>query len=89
MNMLIWAIQNAGLNLAKIRDVLAYRNQAWPGVTGDIPFSAVLDDIGEVFLARYEGGRWRYYSREELKVPKGNIPRRQPESTGLAMPKAE
>lgn len=89
MNMLIWAIQNAGLNRAKIRDVLAYRNQAWPGVTGGIPFSAVLDDIGEVFLARYEGGRWRYFSREDLKVPKGNIPRRQPESVGLAMPKAE
>ena len=28
MNMLIWAIQVAGLNRAKIRDVLAYRTQA-------------------------------------------------------------
>ena len=28
MNMLIWAIQIAGLNRAKIRDVLAYRTQA-------------------------------------------------------------
>ncbi|MFB3777401.1 MAG: ABC transporter substrate-binding protein [Bryobacteraceae bacterium] len=89
MNMLIWAIQNAGLNRAKIRDLLAYRNTPWPGVTGDILFSAALDDIGEVFLARFEGGRWRYYSREALQVPKGNIPRRQPESVGLAMPKAE
>jgi branched-chain amino acid transport system substrate-binding protein len=89
MNLLIWAVQNAGLNRAKIRDLLAYRNQPWPGVTGDILFSAALDDIGEVFLARYEGGRWRYHSREDLKVPKGNVPRRQPESTGLSMPKAE
>jgi branched-chain amino acid transport system substrate-binding protein len=89
MNLLIWAIQNAGLNRAKIRDLLAYRNQAWPGVTGDIPFSAVLDDIGEVYLARFEGGRWRYHSRAEWNVPKGNIPRRQPESVGLAAPKAE
>jgi branched-chain amino acid transport system substrate-binding protein len=88
MNLLIWAIQNAGLNRAKIRDVLAYRNEPWPGVTGDIPFSAALDDIGEVFLARYEGSRWRYYSREELKVPKGTIPR-QPESVGLAMPNSK
>ena len=40
MNMLIWAIQVAGLNRAKIRDVLAYRTEPWPGVTGDIPFSA-------------------------------------------------
>lgn len=71
MNMLLWAIQVAGLNRAKIRDVLAYRNQPWPGVTGDIQFSAVLDDIGEVYLARCEGGRWRYYSRTELAIPRG------------------
>ncbi len=89
MNMLIWAVQNAGLNRAKIRDVLAYRNTPFHGVTGDIRFSAALDDIGEVFLARYESGRWRYYSREDLKVPKPNIPRRQPEGIELQMPKAE
>ncbi|HSW50298.1 MAG TPA: ABC transporter substrate-binding protein, partial [Bryobacteraceae bacterium] len=89
MNLLIWAVQNAGLNRAKIRDLLAYRDQSWAGVTGDIPFSAVLDDIGEVFLARFEGGRWEYHSREELKVPKGNVPRRQPESVGLAAPKTQ
>ena len=37
MNMLLWAIQNAGLNRAKIRDVLAYRSEPWPGVTGRHP----------------------------------------------------
>jgi ABC-type branched-subunit amino acid transport system substrate-binding protein len=66
MNMLIWAVQTAGLNRAKIRDVIAYRSEPWPGVTGDIPFSSVLDDIGEVFLARRENGRWIYQSRAEL-----------------------
>jgi len=66
MNMLIWAIQVAGLNRAKIRDVLAYRTKPWPGVTGDIPLSAVLDDIGEVYLAKYENGAWKYLSREQL-----------------------
>ncbi len=76
MNMLIWAVQVAGLNRAKIRDVLAYRTKPWPGVTGDIPFSAALDDLGEVFLARYEGGNWHYYSREDLKIPRGYIPAR-------------
>lgn len=70
MNMLIWGIQVAGLNRAKIRDVLAYRTQPWPGVTGDIPFSSCLDDAGEVFLRKYEGGRWKCYSREELGLPK-------------------
>ena len=65
MNMLIWAIQVAGLNRAKIRDVLAHRDP-WHGVTGEIPFSSVLDDAGEVFLAKREGTSWRYYSREQL-----------------------
>jgi branched-chain amino acid transport system substrate-binding protein len=86
MNMLIWATQEAGLNRAKIRDVLAYRTKPFPGVTGDIPLGAALDDIGEVFLARCEGGRWKYYSREDLQVPKADIPRRTPESTGLSKP---
>ncbi len=76
MNLLIWAIQVAGLNRAKIRDVLAYRNVPWPGVTGPIPLSAVLDDVGEVFLAKYEGGRWHYYSREDLDLPREYIPQR-------------
>ena len=45
MNMLLWAIQVAGLNRAKIRDVIAYLPHPWPGVTGDIVFSACLDDV--------------------------------------------
>ena len=76
MNLLLWAVQVAGLNRAKIRDVLAYRKKPWPGVTGEIPFSAALDDIGEVFLAKFENGRWRYYSREDLGIPRGYIPPR-------------
>jgi len=73
MNMLIWAIQNAGLNRAKIRDVLAHRSSAYKGVTGEIPMSACLDDLGEVFLARVENGEWRYQSREDLDIPRGPI----------------
>ncbi len=69
-NMFIWAVQTAGLNRAKIRDVLAYRSEPWPGVTGDIPLSAALDDAGDVFLAKRENGRWVYYSREELGIPR-------------------
>ncbi|MBW2542168.1 MAG: ABC transporter substrate-binding protein [Deltaproteobacteria bacterium] len=74
MNMLIWAVQVAGLNRAKIRDVLAHRKQPWPGVTGDIPLSATLDDMGEVFLARFEKGDWNYLSREDLQISSGDIP---------------
>ena len=69
MNMLIWAIQVAGLNRAKIRDVLAYRPEPFVGVTGEIPLTAVNDDGGEVYLARFVGGQWHYYSRQELGLP--------------------
>jgi branched-chain amino acid transport system substrate-binding protein len=80
MSMLIWAIQVAGLNRAKIRDVLAYRTQPWHGVTGEIVFSAALDDIGEVYLAKYENGKWNYYSRQDLAIPRG--PQRPPGDRG-------
>ena len=70
MNMLIWAIQTAGLNRAKIRDVIAYRSEPFPGVTGDIPLSAALDDNGDVFLTRRENGQWKYYSRDDLGIPR-------------------
>ncbi len=86
-NMLIWGIAQAGLNRAKIRDVIAHRDKAWPGVTGDIPLSATLDDAGEIFLTRYEKGRWRYYSREELEIPSGRIvpkPREERAGSGIA-----
>ncbi len=66
VNMLIWAIRTAGLNRAKIRDVIAYRSEPFEGVTGDILLSASLDDAGEVFLAKREKGRWVYYSRADL-----------------------
>jgi len=72
--MLIWAVQVAGLNRAKIRDVLAYLPEPWPGVTGDILFSACLDDVGDVYLAKREKDDWHYYSRADLGIPKGYIP---------------
>jgi branched-chain amino acid transport system substrate-binding protein len=73
MSMLIWAIQTAGLNRAKIRDVLAHREKPFKGATGEIPLSACLDDLGEVFLARCEGGEWKYYAREDWDIPQGTI----------------
>jgi ABC-type branched-subunit amino acid transport system substrate-binding protein len=74
MNMLIWAIQVAGLNRAKIRDVLAYRTKPWKGATGDITLSSCLDDIGDVYLVKFEKGKWNFYSREDLKIPRDDIP---------------
>lgn len=72
-NMLIWSIQNAGLNRAKIRDLLAYRTAPFEGVTGPIPLSSAMDDAGEVFLAVREGGKWVYRSREELGISSGRV----------------
>ncbi len=89
MNLLLWAIQAAGLNRAKIRDVLASRTRAWPGVTGDLSLSAALDDVGEVFLARREQGAWKYYSREDLGIPRGYIPPRDRVSRGLETAKSQ
>jgi branched-chain amino acid transport system substrate-binding protein len=89
MNMLIWATQVAGLNRAKIRDVIAYRTHAWPGVTGDIPLSSALDDIGDVFLAKFENGKWVYHSREEWQIPRGVIPPRSRVARGLEPEKAQ
>jgi branched-chain amino acid transport system substrate-binding protein len=84
MNMLLWAVQVAGLNRAKIRDVLAYRSRPWQGVTGQIPLSATLDDLGEVFLARREGGKWAYRSREDLGIPRGRAADRDGTSSAPA-----
>jgi ABC-type branched-subunit amino acid transport system substrate-binding protein len=73
MNMLIWAIQNAGLNRAKIRDILAYRAEPFAGVTGDIPLSSYMDRASDAFLARYENGKCSYFSREDLGIPHGKV----------------
>jgi ABC-type branched-subunit amino acid transport system substrate-binding protein len=76
MNLLLWSIQVAGLNRAKIRDVIAHLPHPWPGVTGDIVLSAALDDVADTYLAKYENGQWRYYSRADLEIPRGYIPPR-------------
>jgi len=89
MNLLIWAVRVAGLNRARIRDVMAYRTRPWPGVTGDIVFSASLDDVGQVSMARFENGKWNFLTREELQVPRGYIPDRDRVSRESAVSEKE
>jgi ABC-type branched-subunit amino acid transport system substrate-binding protein len=84
MNLMLWAIQVAGLNRARIRDVIAHLPHPWPGVTGDIVLSACLDDVGETTLARFESGAWRYLTRQDLQIPRGFIPPRDRLSRGAA-----
>lgn len=84
MNMFIWAVRVAGLNRAKIRDVLAYRATPWKGVTGDIMLSACLDDVGDVYLVKRENGKWKFFSREDLEIPRDHIPLRDRVNRPLA-----
>jgi ABC-type branched-subunit amino acid transport system substrate-binding protein len=74
MNMLIWAVQVAGLNRAKIRDVLAYREKPWPGVVGDIKFSAALTNNNPTTLTKFVDGKWKFFTRKALDIPMGYIP---------------
>ena len=73
MNLMLWAINVAGLNRAKIRDLVAFLPHPWPGVTGDIQFSACLDDVSDTYLAMFKDGKWKYVSRADLRVPRGYI----------------
>jgi branched-chain amino acid transport system substrate-binding protein len=73
MDLMLWAINAVGLNRAKIRDVIAFLPHPWPGVTGDIVFSACLDDVSDTYIAKYENGAWKYVSRSDLGIPKGYV----------------
>jgi ABC-type branched-subunit amino acid transport system substrate-binding protein len=64
MNMLIDAIEKAGLNRARIRDELA-KVKHYDGVTGKKEFDATYNNISSPVLAVLEKGRWRFYSRQE------------------------
>ena len=61
MNLLIWAIGEAGLNRARIRDAL-FRLKTYPGVTGEIAFDTNMSDISPPWLAEVQDGRFRYFS---------------------------
>ncbi len=68
MNILIEAIEHAGLNRARIRDYVADLGK-YAGVTGEVIFDAAWQDVGEVTLARVEKGKWTYHTREQLGLP--------------------
>ncbi len=73
MNLMLWAIAAAGLDRAKIRDVIAHLPHPWLGVTGEIVLSARLDDVGDTYLAAYHGGSWHYASRTDLGIPPDGV----------------
>ena len=61
MNLLIAAIENAGLNRGKIMDVLRdHQGHDFDGVAGHAHFDHTLNNIAPPALARVEGGKFVY-----------------------------
>ena len=65
MKMLIEATERAGLNRALIRDELVAMNP-YHGVTGMQIYDAVLSDRSPATLAVLRGGRFEFFSRQEV-----------------------
>jgi len=70
MNMLIEAIRKVGLNRVLIRDVLSDLKtfQGYNGVTGKIIFDGSMNDIGDIFLAKVNNGKFNYSVSPTLEV---------------------
>ena len=69
MNMLIQAIEEAGLNRAKIRDALEkWKKIPYEGVTGPIPFNDILTDAGPIAIAIVRNGKWVFMSEKEAGI---------------------
>ena len=65
MNMIIEAIEKAGLNRALIRDELS-RMHNYEGVTGKKEFDAVYTNRTPAILALLKDGKFKFYSQEEI-----------------------
>jgi len=65
MNMLIAAIQKAGLNRGKIMDALRQREMtSYSGVSGKAFFDYTLNNIAPVTFARVHNGRFEYWPEQ-------------------------
>ena len=72
MNIIIRSIELAGLNRAKIRDVMLDLKtfQGYEGVTGTMYFDASWNEIGEIYMVKIENGEFVYFPRPEFKTDK-------------------
>jgi branched-chain amino acid transport system substrate-binding protein len=62
MNLLIAAIEKAGLNRGRIMDALRdYQMKTYQGVTGAVYFDHTLNNLAPVNLARVTGGKFEYW----------------------------
>lgn len=62
MNMIIKAIHKVGLNRVLIRDILTDLKtfQNYQGITGEIVFDKTWNDIGEIWMAKVQNGKFNY-----------------------------
>jgi branched-chain amino acid transport system substrate-binding protein len=75
MNILIQAIDKAGLNRGLVMDALRqYQTKEYDGVSGRALFDYTLNNIGSVWLARVEGGKFVYFSARRHESPALNAP---------------
>ena len=72
LNIIIKSIEIAGLNRAKIRDVMTDLKtfQGYEGVTGTLYFDASWNEIGKIFMVKIENGKFVYFPRPEFKSNK-------------------
>jgi branched-chain amino acid transport system substrate-binding protein len=63
MNMLVAAIEKAGLNRGKIMDAFRdYQQKTYEGVTGRAEFDHTLNNIAPVMMAKVENGKFVYWN---------------------------
>lgn len=72
MNLIIKAIRKVGLNRVLIRDVLMDLKtfQNYQGVTGKIVFDNTRNDIGTIYMAHAQNGKFRFSNTPPLTVKK-------------------
>lgn len=63
MNIIIKAIEKAGLNRVLIRDVLTDLKtfQHYKGITGEIVFDATWNDISDIWMAKVTNGKFDFF----------------------------
>ncbi len=69
MNMIIEAVQKAGLNRVLIRDILLDLKtfQGYKGVTGPVLFDASWNNIRPIFLAEVSNGKFKFSPAPDLQ----------------------
>ncbi len=79
MNMMVMAIEKAGLNRGKIMDAFRdYQSKTFDGVTGQAQFDHTLNNIAPVTMARVENGKFVYWKTKKVGPMKNATGERTP-----------